>query len=524
MPRFRRLLPITVLLAAAAVPATAAASSNQESIIQDDGQLKANPSGTLATFRELGVNRVRVTINWSTIAPSARSASAPSRFNAANPAAYPARNWAPYDAIVRTAGAYGIGLDFTLAGPAPQWALGAGEPRGGPFGVWKPSAGQFGLFVRAVGTRYSGAYKPSKSTSALPRVNFWSVWNEPNYGQDLAPQAAGNDSVPVSAAQYRGLLASAWGALAETGHTTRRDTILIGETAPRGFIHPIGNFGSMKPLRFLLALYCVDSGHRPLRGSAAVAIGCPTTSAGSQRFRAQNAGLFQATGFADHAYASQANPQAPNVPTSNTPGVPADHQYSDLPELGYLQAELDRCNAVYGSRTHYAIWNTEYGYRTRPPDHVGVSQSTAAYYLNWAEYLSYRQSRVASYMQYLLVDPASGNFASGLAFPNGARKETFDAFRMPLYLPFTTERRGTRLEAWGGVRPAHNAGGAQRVSIQFQSGARGAFRTLLTVPLSSGRGYFDTRVSFPGSGAVRLSWAYPTGQRIYSRTQTISVR
>jgi hypothetical protein len=411
-----------------------------------------------------------------------------------------------------------------LTGPAPHWAEGPGRPGSGPFGVWKPSASQFGAFVRAVGRRYSGSYRPSRGAAALPRVGFWSIWNEPNFGQDLAPQATNNDGVAVSAAQYRGLLAAAWAGLGGTGHTTRSDTILIGEIAPRGFIHPVGNFGSMKPLRFLLALYCVDGGYHQLRGSAAAAIGCPTTSAVSRRFAGLNPALFQASGFADHMYASQGDPQAPNVPTSNTPGVRADHQYSDLPEVGYLEGELDRLNRTYGSRSRFPIWNTEYGYRTKPPDHVGVSQATAAYYINWGEYLSWRQSRVASFMQYLLVDPPTGLFASGLELAGGAHKSAFDAFRLPLYLPYTTEKRGTRLEVWGDVRPAHLARGAQHVQIQFQAGSRGAFQTLQTVPITNPRGYFDTRVRFPGSGAVRLSWANPSGQRIYSRTQGITVR
>ena len=208
----------------------------------------------------------------------------------------------------------------------------------------------------------------------------------------------------------------------------------------------------------------------------------------------------------------------------NGPG-PSDPDYADLPEVPRLEGVLDRLNGIYGSRTHFAIWDTEYGYRTRPPDpHAGVSQATAAYFMNWAEYLSWRQPRLISFMQYLLVDPPSGLFASGLELPNGKPKASFDAFRLPLYLPFTTERRRTRLEVWGDVRPAHFAAGPQHVQVQLQSGSRGAFRTLTTVTLTNPEGYFDIRVGFPSAGAVRLSWAYPNGQRIYSRTQTITVR
>ena len=62
MLRFRRLLPIAALLTLlAGLHATAAfASSTQESIIQDDALIKADPAGALSTFRSLGVTRVRL--------------------------------------------------------------------------------------------------------------------------------------------------------------------------------------------------------------------------------------------------------------------------------------------------------------------------------------------------------------------------------------------------------------------------------------------------------------------------------
>ena len=37
-------------------------------------------------------------------------------------------------------------------------------------------------------------------------------------------------------------------------------------------------------------------------------------------------------------------------------------------------------------------------------------------------------------------------------------------------------------------------------------------------------GYFDVLQTFPGSGKVRLSWSYPDGERIFSRTVVIALR
>src|SRR5947209_322113 len=99
---------------------------------------------------------------------------------------------------------------------------------------------------------------------------------------------------------------------------------------------------------------------------------------------------------------------------------------------------------------------------------------------------------------------------------------------MPLFLPATSARHGRALEVWGCVRPAHfaalDAGSPQHVAIQFRRGSHGSFTTADTVTLTNVRGYFDVRVKFPASGAVRLQWAYPSGKPIYSRTVLIKVR
>ena len=149
-------------------------------------------------------------------------------------------------------------LDLTIGGPVPTWAQARGAP-GNRFESWMPSAAEFGAFVRAVATRYSGHYTPPGAPAALPRISFWSIWNEPNYGVDLSPQAIDQSRVEVSPRLYRGLVDAAWSAFAATGH--RGDTILIGETAPRGITtgNSPGNFSGMVPLRFIRALYCVDT-------------------------------------------------------------------------------------------------------------------------------------------------------------------------------------------------------------------------------------------------------------------------
>ena len=203
---------------------------------------------------------------------------------------------------------------------------------------------------------------------------------------------------------FRGLLNAGWSALQKTGHG--HDTILWGELAAEGY-EPgrfpkqtgglPGSYGQTRPLLFLRDLYCVNSNFQQLRGGAARAIGCPTNAAGSRRFRSQNPALFNATGVSDHPY-----PQGES-PASNA-GNKVD--FARFNDLGNLARELDHLTRVYGSGKHFPIYNTEYGYITRPPKGAPYpSPTTAAYFINWAEYLSYKNPRVKSYMQYLLTDP-----------------------------------------------------------------------------------------------------------------------
>jgi len=538
-------------------PARASAQVNQIEMFQDDAQLLSNPGATLQQLRDLGVGIVRISVHWNAIAPSRR----PAGFNPANPASYPAGSWSIYDQIVNDARQDGIAVDLSIGGPAPPWAVGPGQPPPGGFGSWKPSAAAFKQFVQALGARYSGTYEPTLGKSMpgapndVPRVSFWEIWNEPNFGMDLAPQAIKGSSVPAAAWMYRSLLDAGWGALQGTGHG--RDTILIGNLdargqsakpspgAPQGLP---GNFAATKPMQFIRSLYCLSSAYKELRGGAAAAVGCPTTAAASRRLRAAHPALFEASGFATHPYPV-------NLPPTKASST--DPDYNEFSELPGLASTLDRIQRIYGSGKRFPVYNNEYGYITNPPNASltplnpngqFVSPTTAAYYINWAEYISWRNPRIASTMQYLLVDPNPrkapeyGGFASGLIFYSGTRKPAYAAYRLPLLLPVTTARRGHSLEVWGCVRPAHfarldTAGIPQQVQIQFQRGSRGAFTTLRRVTATNVRGYIDLRVTFPAGGSVRLAWSYPTarqlpssspttpvaGQTVYSRTQRVTV-
>jgi hypothetical protein len=553
------LLSATIAAIALTVPVTQArASSGQISIIQDDARIYKDSAGTLARMRLLGAQTVRVSVPWYFIAPHATSPRAPRGFNASDPAAYGGPAWRMWDNIVTEAHQDGITVDFDLMGGAPRWALGAGRPQGSQNPNWEPSASAFGAFVSAIGTRYSGNYDPVLGRLApgdpndLPRVSFWSIWNEPDYGPSLAPQGVlGHLTVENSPRLYRNLLDAAWSSLRATGHQPATDTILFGELAPRGESF-WGLFSGMTPLDFLRNLYCVDSGYHPLRGAAAAIRGCPTTAAGSRRFRAQNPALFQATGISDHPYMRWYAPNHELTPD------PVNHlstrDYTSLGDIGNLSGAINRLVGVYGVRTRLPIYDTEFGYITSPPKHSPdpnvkstrvyyLSPATAADYMNWAEYLSWRNPQLRTFDQYLLYDPVRptrgndwGQFASGLLSWTGAQKATYYAFRLPLYLPQTTARRGHALEVWGCVRPAPfgllDTGSPQTAQIQFAPAGSGNYGMVETVTIRPGSNcYFDVHITFPSSGTVRLAYTYPPGDQllgngamVVSRTVAIKVR
>ncbi len=513
-------------------------------MFEENVNLLSHPAHTLAILRSLGVNVVRLSVAWNTIAPDPAARRAPPGFDPADPAAYPAASWAPYDRIVKDARADGIELDLLLTGGAPLWATGPAAPASErSSGAWKPSSSAYGQFVRAVAVRYSGHYTPPGASSPLAPVRFWEIWNEPNWGPSLQPQLALDPVRIVSAPEYRRLLDAAWGALQSTGHG--HDTIVIGSLSPRGISVPpesalAAAVDVSSPLGFTRTLYCVDSSFRPLRGSAAAGAGCPATSADSRRFRHAHPVLFEASGYGIHPYPIDL------PPTEADPGSSDSVQFSQIPNL---TSTLDRVQSVYGSHGRMSVFNTEFGYITHPPnvDTQYPSPATAARYLNWAEYLTWRNQRIATTMQYLLYDPSpgpsvfgTGGFATGLVFPDGKLKATFYAYRMPIFLPVSRTARGQAIEVWGCLRPARYAyldtGRAQYVLIQFRASSLGPFRTIKTIQITDARGYFDARVKLPATGSVRLQWSYPPADRrlrdpltprqttVHSRVVDVTVR
>ena len=423
----------------------------------------------------------------------------PAHFDAANPADISGSHLDRWDNIVKDAHKDGVTVLFDVMGGAPLWATGHGAPKEQgllPVGAVRQP-------VRAVRARarhrYSGDYDPKTHKLApgnradLPAVTSWSIWNEPDYGPSLAPQGLPGHLRSITPPRCT---ASSWtpDGLPCTSPVTRRHDS-VRELAPRGE-NNWGVFSGMKPLVFLRSMYCVDSHYRPLRGTAASDRGCPTTSAGS---RGSGPPTRPCSGPAASATTRTCAGTRPTMRNSPDPA------YTSLGEIGNLEHALDRVQAVYGSRTRFPIYDTEFGYLTSPPKHDNqiesgnvkypwVSQKTAADYLNWAEYIHWHDPRIASFAQYLLYDPMPalksndwGSFASGLINygPREIPKATYYAWRMPIYMPVTSTRSGEASSVWGCVRPApfalEDTGQPQMAQIQFAPGSSSSFTTIESV-------------------------------------------
>ncbi len=510
MNRLLSLIAAALLLAA--LPTAASASRTQESMFQDDIQLvygqPAVVEKTLDQLKAFGVDRIRVSVFWKIVAPANDSVTKPN-FDPTDPAAYPAAHWERYDRLIRSARDKGILVNLNITSPVPRWAAGtAPASRADLQDTWAPSTSEFGQFVKAVGTRYSGKYQ------GLPRVNYWSVWNEPNQAGWLTPQWSPDPRkstrlVEAAPAIYRGLVAAAWTGLADSGHGT--DTILIGETAPQGSRKKKGVSRSLDALRFIRRLYCVDDNLQLLKGRSADIRSCPRNDPGG--FVAQNPALFRASGYAHHPYDLLAPPSV--KPTKSDDWV-------TVANLRDLSRELKRIYQRYRqkpqTRRGTPLYLTEYGYQTKP-DPVSVSFSQQAAFNNEAEYLTMRNPNVRALSQFLLVDDAPTanvdpktnpslawrTFQSGLMSLAGKKKPSYKAYITPLHVKTQRVRRGTPVRIFGMLRAA-DAQDRERVSIQWRPKGSKRYKTRKRLTVKGPRHYLNTSVRVPRSGYLRLRW------------------
>jgi hypothetical protein len=454
MRRRHSLLLATMTVALGLLAAAPAGASRDQFTVLDptpsllNGESAARRADILDRLQALGVDTVRIQVQWRFLAPSAESSTEPAGFDATDPADYPPRAFDVLDSVVRGAKERGMDVLLTPTSPVPDWAT--PNQRGG---LYSPHPTDFEQFVQALGERYSGACvppgcSPGASGDPLPRVDQWAVWNEPNLKTFLRPQrtAAGQT---ISGFLYRGLFLAAQRGLELSGH--KQDTLLLGDTAPsRGS-------ASTTPLKFMRQVFCLAPDYKPERFCSPI----------------------EASGWAHHPY-------NPHIPPWEKPKQ-IHRTIISIGSIGRLVAALRRVAQAGGTTERLPVYVTEYGIESYPQGGFGVSPQRQAEYLGIAEYLLWRNPWVKAFAQYLLDDDRNPrellSFQTGLRFTSGFPKPAYDAF------PITLVARRTRLggvELWGHVRPGE---GPYRVGVRYRDGEVGAGQ-LLNFEQTDRDGYF----------------------------------
>ncbi len=495
MPALTRLLlaAVAACLLTVAAPSVAHGSANQLSIMMDDDNLlyrgDAVRDRTMARMKQIGVDSVRVTVLWSVVAERAKTGRAQRRrFNPRNPRTYPTLNWDRYDRLVRTARQLGLRVYFNVTPPGPAWARGK-APRGLRSVIkraWKPDAGEFAKFVEALGRRYSGRYRDENDNGeVIPRVDIWSLLNEPNQAGWLAPQW--ERGKPASPAMARELYLRGRAALDRTGHG--RDTIFFAETAPLGS-NKKGQRSPIRPKRWLREFLC--SSRRGVRCNLF-----------------DKYGPIRATGIAHHPYTKNVGPSVRDRSKDSV-------TMANIGDLGRLVDQLAR--RTKNIRAGLPVWLTEFGFETNPPDPFsGTSLANQALWNQQGEFLAYADPRIAGQTQFLLrdVQPVASarpgtkafwfTYQSGLEFADGRVKPAMNAY----YFPFLTQRQGANTNVWGQLRFRPNGlppGAQDTVTVQHSPDGS-TWNDVASLPVTNAMGYFTGTVPAPAGGQLRAVWA-----------------
>jgi hypothetical protein len=328
-----------------------------------------------AFYSDLGklhAQLLRVQLHWGGVSGVVRGRPG----NATDPND-PAYDWSTYDSIVQKAAQQGVGIVFTIFG-TPPWANQGGPPTRAP-----TNAVDLRAFAYAAAERYSGTFQLADGT-VLPRVRYWTAWNEPNLPIGLTPQwkKVNGKWIIQSARDYA--------RICNAVVTGVKSTLLVGEsvacgdTAPRGNNEPTSSRPTTSPIAFLRAMKI----------------------AGAKGFDA----------FAHHPYPSNALETPVMKPTASTAVT--------FGNINVLAAEVKR---LYGP---LPIWLDEYGYQTNPPDtDLGVSPAKQARYLTQAVAIARQNPRVSMLLWFLVRDEHRlSGWQSGLETWTGQHKPSFAAF------------------------------------------------------------------------------------------------
>jgi Glycosyl hydrolase catalytic core len=362
----RLFLILLLSLLASILPAVAGAATASRMYVgfQDDPGFRwsAVRSTNLDRATQARVSVIRTTVTWASVAAT-RPADASDPFD-------PAYRFDDLDEMIRGAQQRNIELLLTIWG-TPNWA---NEGKG--LNRLPTDLADLTGFTTALASRYSGRW------AGYPHVRFYSIWNESNREQFLAPQytTSGDFVAPL---HYARLYRAAYAGI-KAGNWTAR--VAVGETASNGRNLRLGRKGvqeTSSPGRFAQLL-------------------------GQQLPRLK----FDA--WAHHPY-----------PTSSSaaPGQRFAWPGVGLSNLEMFGQAIDKSFA----RKNTPIWITEYAHQTAGGG--SVSPARQATYLSEALALARENSRVGMFVWFGFRDAPGAAWQSGVTWASGAMKPSFARFR-----------------------------------------------------------------------------------------------
>jgi hypothetical protein len=413
--------------------------------------------------RDAGASVARTAVTWSAHVPGGTTK--PAGFDARNPGD-PQYDWTSTDAFVRAAAARDIEPLLTIYS-APPWAEGDDAAdranRFGDPGAYRPNAKEFGDFIHAAATRYSGNFPdPSNPGQSLPRVRYWQMWNEPNFGQYIGSRTKAE--IPLV---YSKLLNAGYD---EAKGVSSSNLVLTAGLGPYG---NNGHATDVEPQVFMRSLMCL-------------------TGRGGTRLREKRSCKYPKPRFdiwTQHPYTFG------GTPTTHA-GHPDSAGMGDMPEVKRT-LDFARRAGTLGGGGRKRLWVTEFGWFSNPPGiragdgrELGLPLSRQADYLSESAYRLWRIG-FEGLVWYGLTDPEG--FPTGLYLGSGfdRPKPALEAFK----LPFFADAGSRGVLFWGIV----NRGGRSTVRIERRVGSR--YRRVVDLRTDS-RGMFYDRVR-TGRGTFR---------------------
>lgn len=403
--KLRALMVVAVAVAACAaslaLPATAVAAQDMLVGIEQNGGMEQDAlrPDNLDRMKALDAQIIRFVLRFDRVAvcdPAGAAASNPGN------ACY---NWAVPDALVRDATQRNMKVMLSIVG-VPPWMFNK------TYGYVGDSEAQYARFLDAYGDFVTAAaLHYSGGVANTPRVDYWTIWNEPNSGYFFSPQSKGKKLIaPGRYAQLYDI-----GARAMKG-VDNRFVVATG---------PLSSSSTTKPGTFLTAAL--------------------------PAFKKRKSPV---DAFAMNPYIKYAADPKSGAKGQQPPSVRLKWPRIGLGNLDDLTRTLD---ANTWSK-HLPVWVTEFSYETTP-DPDGATMEQQSEWLADSLFTAWADPRVQMFIWYALYDDGTGGsegWQSGLYSPFFActdqkwcAKPAAAMFRQPTYVSASRAKKGATIKIWG---------------------------------------------------------------------------